>query len=167
MGQFADTLFRMLLGWVQTAMSWLWNLAAEAKSSEWLAWILDNWLPLVLLLCGAGLALDFLVYLLRWQPYRVWKSFFSRFSKEEGPEESLEGESGFQRKWVYADGSTVVENVKQPVQLTQYQPEMPMDEPLRPVRRVVRAATREQAYHQPVYPPQWQHNAQDHQGENE
>ena len=167
MGQFADTLFRVLLGWVQTAASWLWSLVTNTDVSAWLAWLLDNWLPLVLLLCVGGLALDFIVYLLRWQPYRVWRSFFRRVTARDEIEEEAAPKPLFQRKLVYADGSTAVEDVHQPVQEAMAPPEDQLDAPIRPVRRVVRTATREQAYHQPVYPPQWQHNAQDHQGENE
>jgi len=166
MGRFADTLFRMLLGWVQTAASWLWSLVTNTDVSTWLSWLLENWLPLTLLLCVAGLVIDFGVYLLRWQPYRVWRSFFRRMSARDELEEDPAPKPIFQRKWVYADGSTEVEDVLTPVQEASYPPEDRLDAPIRPVRRVVQA-TREQAYHQPVYPPQWQHHAQDEQGENE
>ena len=39
-----------------------------------------------LLLCGAGLMIDLVVYLFRWQPFRVWFRFLHRLKKKE-PEE--------------------------------------------------------------------------------
>ena len=53
MGQFANTIFSALLGWVQTAASWLWALISAPESGGWLRWLLDNWLPLLLMLCAA------------------------------------------------------------------------------------------------------------------
>ena len=163
MGQFAGTLFSMLLGWVQTAAAWAWGLITNAETSAWLRWLVEHWLPLTLMLCIGGLAVDFLVYLVRWQPYRMWGRFLRRRDKE-GAEESPDAAAPvYQRKWIYADGSTEVEDVRVPQQ------ELPpveeqLDVPIRTVRRMARRATPEQAYNQPVYPPQWRH---DQQGENE
>lgn len=164
MGAFANTLFSVLLGWVQTAASWLWSLVTNADVSAWLRWLLDNWLPLLLMLCVGGVVIDFLVYLIRWQPYRVWGRFLCRVSGKEEAEVPAEEPPVLQRRWIYADGSTSVEDVLSPAR------EHPMadsqlETPIRPVRRVVRRATPEQSYYQPVYPPQWQHTNE--QGEQQ
>ncbi len=162
MGQFANTLFSALLGWVQTAASWLWSLATNTGANGWMHWVLDNWLALLLWLCIAGLAIDFIVYLVRWQPYRMWGRFLRRKERmeEEIPEEDP---AVFQRKWAYADGTTQVENMREAepglVEIT-----APLDAPIRPRRRMARRATPEQSYHQPVYPPQWNENQE--QGEH-
>ena len=162
MGAFANTVFSALLGWVQTAAAWLWGLVTNADVSAWLRWLLDNWLPLLLILCAGGVVIDFIVYLIRWQPYRVWGRFLRRMTgKEESPAEKVEKQPVLQRRWLYADGSTAVEEVHEPLQDTA--PQDALDAPIRPVRRVVRRSTPEQAYNQPVYPPQWRH---DQQGEN-
>ena len=163
MGQFADTLFSILLGWVQTAVSWLWQLASNADVSAWMYWLLDNWLALVLLLCIGGALADFLVYLIRWQPYRVWRSFLNKIT---GKEETETAEKPLlQRKWVFADGSTEVEEIPQSRMDTE--PAEQLNAPIRPTRRVVRRELQGQAYHQPVYPPQWQHTTQENQGERQ
>lgn len=168
MGQFAGTLFRVLLGWVQTAASWLWGLVTNTDVSAWMRWLLDNWLPLTVLLCIGGVVIDFIVYLIRWQPYRVWGRFLRRASGGEEPsEEETPLQPVFQRKWLYADGSTTVEEVHEPLQEQPAPPVEQLDAPIRPVRRLARRTTPEQAYNQPVYPPQWQHNTQEQQGENE
>lgn len=169
MGQFAGTLFSALLGWVQLAASWLWGLIANADVSAWFRWLLDNWLPLTLILCAAGVVIDFLVYLLRWQPYRVWRSFLHRVTAKDAlpaPEETVQ--PLFQRKWVYADGSTSLEDVRDPLQEqhAQLRTEQ-LEAPVRPMRRVARHSALEEGYNQPVYPLQWQQNSQDQQGDNE
>ena len=171
MGQFANTVFSGLLGWVQTAASWLWSLATNTDVSAWLAWLLDNWLPLVILLCLAGVLVDFVVYLIRWQPYRVWGRFLRRLKGQNEPaEDSADAlpQPVFQRRWVYADGSTAVEDVRDHQHEVPQQPDSDgLEAPIRPVRRMARRATLEQSYNQPVYPPQWQHNIREQQGENE
>lgn len=163
MGQFANTLFSVLLGWVQTAASWLWALVTNSDVNQGLHWLLEHWLQLVLALCIGGLVIDFIVYLLRWQPYRVWASFLRRRKAREEAEPEEQPQPMFQRRWVYADGSVQVEDVREPI-AEPAAPEQQLEEPIRPRRRVARRATLEQSYNQPVYPPQWRH---DHQGENE
>lgn len=164
MGLFANTLFSVLLGWVQTAASWLWSLVTNTDVSAWLRWVMDHWLALVILLCLAGVAVDFIVYFFRWQPWRVWLNFLRRGKGSDEPEEPQEApQPMLQRKWLYADGTIHVEDVPVPQQLQQ-QPSERLTAPIRPVRRAVRREGAERAYHQPVYPPQWQQNQQ---GDNE
>lgn len=168
MGQFAATLFRVLLGWVQNAAAWLWSLFTNKDTGVWMDWIQENWLPLTLLLCLLGVLVDFLVYLLRWQPYRVWGSYLRRRKERETAEaKALAEPVAYQRKWIYADGSTEVEDVRPAVQESTPDSEPKLDAPVRPTRRVARRASLEQAYYAPVYPPQWQGNTQENQGENE
>ena len=162
MGQFANTLFSMLLGWVQTAAAELWGLITQADASAWLKWLVENWLPLTLALCIGGVMIDFIVYLIRWQPYRMWGR--AKSQPEPQAEEALSATPAvYQRKWIYADGSTEVEDVYVP-QEEESQEQERLAAPIRPMRRMARRASPEQAYNQPVYPPQWQHNQQ---GENE
>ena len=165
MGLFANTLFSVLLGWVQTAASWLWSIVTNTDVSAWLRWLLDNWLVLVILLCLAGAAVDFIVYLFRWQPYRVWRRFLRRQKESNEPAQQEEPRQPMlQRTWMYADGTTQVEDVPVPQPLSIRQDSERLEVPIRPARKVVRRTASEQAYHQPVYPPQWQQNQQ---GENE
>ena len=160
MGQFAGTLFSMLLGWVQTAAAWVWGLITNADTSAWLRWLVDHWLTLTLALCLGGLVVDFIVYLIRWQPYRMWGRFLKR-KEEQAAEKPPEPAAVYQRKWIYADGSTEVEDVRIPAAAPE---EEQLEVPIRPARRMARRTSPEQAYHQPVYPPQWHH---EQQGENE
>ena len=164
MGLFANTLFSVLLGWVQTAASWLWSLVTNTNVSAWLRWILDNWLVLVIFLCLVGAAVDFIVYFFRWQPYRVWGKLLHREKDHKAPSPREEAhQSIFQRTWMYADGTTQVEDVTvaKPVQPQESER---LELPIRSARRMLQTTSPEQAYHQPVYPPQW---LQNQQGDNE
>lgn len=154
MGQFANTLFSVLLGWVQSAAAELWSLVTNADVSMWLRWLLDNWLSLTLMLCLGGAVIDLIVYIIRWQPYRVWGSFLHRLTGKDEPDSATEEPTAPSRKWLYADGSVAEESTFEPLQP---EPEEKLEAPIRPVRRVARRTTPEQAYHQPYYPPQWQH----------
>ena len=161
MGNFANTMFSVLLGWVQRTAAWLWELIGSDGADGLLGWVLDNWLGLAILLCLAGVAIDLVVYIVRWQPYRVWRSFLHRHDEEPEAEPLPVAEERLQ--WVYANGETALE------------PEVPeevlADElPPQPAPRVIPARRRrteanadayaQQGYHQPYYPPQW--SAEDH-----
>ncbi len=178
MGNFANTLFSVLLGWVQGAAAWLWQLMSSDGAGGFMGWVLDNWLLLVILLCAAGLMIDLVIYLLRWQPYRVWRSFWQQLDEEDEEEGLPEqpADTGEIRQWVYADGTTAMETGPAPeiapAPVQQELPDMQLKTPVRPARRVIPARRRraadgseeyllpdlggvKQAYHQPYYPPQW------------
>ena len=153
MGQFANTLFSALLGWVQSAAAEVWNLVTNADVSLWLRWLLDNWLPLTLMLCVGGVVVDFIVYIIRWQPYRMWGRALHRLKSKDGADAALLDQAVPSRRWLHADGSVTEEEVRPPILDTQ---EETLEAPIRPIRRVARRTSAEQSYHQPYYPPQWQ-----------
>ena len=37
-----------------------------------------NWLKMIIVLCAVGVVADFIVYIFRWTPYKVWYSFLQR-----------------------------------------------------------------------------------------
>lgn len=78
MGSFANTLFQMMLGWIQGIVSSVWSAFTDDKGGSFFTWLGNHWIPIVIVLCAAGLIADLGVYLVRWKPYRVWKSFFRR-----------------------------------------------------------------------------------------
>ena len=106
MGNFANTLFSVLLGWVQRAVAWLWQLIGADGADGLMGWVLDNWLALAVGLCLIGLVIDMVVYLIRWQPYRVWRSFFGRRDDGEAAEAPPEAEEPEAMQWLYANGET-------------------------------------------------------------
>lgn len=159
MGNFANTLFSVLLGWVQSAAAWLWSLIASDGGGGLMGWVLDNWLALAIGLCLLGLVVDGVVYLIRWQPYRVWRSNLRRSGAEASPEATpAPAEEPLQ--WVYANGEVAV----QPPETYAPQAETAPEE-AGPRRRVIPARRHaepdsytgddQRGYHQPFYPPQW------------
>ncbi len=77
MGGFANTVFSVLLGWLQTLAAMIWYALTNEKGSL-LRWIGEHWIVLAAVLCAVGLIADLCVYLARWEPFRVWWSFFHR-----------------------------------------------------------------------------------------
>ena len=91
MGSFANTLFLGMLGWIRSVASFLWDFFTHPSSvSSFANWMIRHWLLIVIVLCFVGLVADWIVYLIRWRPYRVWGSFFRRVRSgktgEEGPD---------------------------------------------------------------------------------
>ena len=79
MGSFANSLFKIMLGWLQTAVSAVWSAFTSKNGSSFFSWIGQHWILLAGILCVIGLATDLCVYFCRWQPYKVWKSFFTGY----------------------------------------------------------------------------------------
>ena len=71
MGTLANSLFRALLGWIRTLSAEIWNTFSSPEGTTLLSWLGAHWKGLAVLMCLAGLAVDLIVYLFRWQPYRV------------------------------------------------------------------------------------------------
>jgi len=87
MGSFANTLFTTLLGWVRTVAAALWNLFTNEQGSSLLTWIGRNWLLLAIVFCVIGMTADLAIYLVRWRPDLVWKSFLRRRHRDEPEDE--------------------------------------------------------------------------------
>ena len=77
MGSFANSLFKVMLGWLQTAVSAVWSAFTSENGSSVFNWIGRHWILLAGILCAIGLVTDLCVYIFRWKPYKVWKSFFT------------------------------------------------------------------------------------------
>jgi hypothetical protein len=90
MGSFANTLFTMMLGWIQTAVAAIWNTFTTENGGSLLKWIGNHWILLAAILCTIGLIADLGIYLVRWRPLRVWRSFFNRVLHRENETEPPE-----------------------------------------------------------------------------
>ena len=95
MGSFANTVFSLLLGWLQTVVSMIWNSLTEKDNESIFQFIGRNWILITLILCFAGLVIDFAVYLFRWEPYKVWMSFWKKISSKEHNEETVTGSADY------------------------------------------------------------------------
>lgn len=81
MGSFANTVFSILLGWLQGLVAMIWTALTSKGGDSFLQFIAHNWIYIVVLLCAIGLIADFVVYLFRWEPYKVWRTSWNRLKK--------------------------------------------------------------------------------------
>lgn len=86
--QFLRAFFSLILGWTRAIMAFFWKIFGQEGGSGFQNWFRQNWIMLVLSVCIIGTAIDFLVYLFRWRPLRVWATFFRRAFHRNGAEVS-------------------------------------------------------------------------------
>lgn len=70
---YANAVVNLMLGWLKALANWvlkLFNLAGSGGNP--LLWLSENWLKLLIILLIIGVALDWLVWMIRWRPYWVW-----------------------------------------------------------------------------------------------
>lgn len=70
---FAANALEVLLGWFKSLVNGIWALFSGTGGSL-LTWLSNSWLPLLIVFLVIGMAMDMLVYLLRWRPYWWWFS---------------------------------------------------------------------------------------------
>ena len=85
---FAQTLFSALLGWIRTLVEGVWDILFSSDAQQWLRWVGDNWMVLLVFLCLCGVALDYIVWFFRWRPYYVWGSSMRKVRRIFGGEKN-------------------------------------------------------------------------------
>lgn len=109
MGSFANTLFMILVGWVETAVSTIWSSFSGGGANSFLQWIGNSWIYIAIILCAAGILVDLSVYIVRWRPYLIWKKIFRRRrgDEPEGQEEpSYSFQDGVSREYGVTENQT-------------------------------------------------------------
>jgi len=86
MGMFADSLFTVLMSWVRGLVNAIWALFTSDHTTA-LAFFGKNWLIIAVVIVGVGLVIDWIIWLLRWQPYHLWAQRARRLLRIEEPEE--------------------------------------------------------------------------------
>lgn len=90
MGTLADSLFTVLLGWVRALVDSLWAILS-ADHTTILEFLGKNWLVIAVCIIAAGLVIDWLVWLVRWQPYHLWALRVRRLLHLPPPDEDGKG----------------------------------------------------------------------------
>ena len=99
MGTLGNSVFQIMMGWLRNLSMEVWSAVTSPEGGSLLTWIGQHWLMLAVILCAGGLITDALVYLFRWRPDLVWRSFFRRMRRrrkereeaaEEAPKETAE-----------------------------------------------------------------------------
>lgn len=186
MGSFANSVFCIMLGWVRSVAETIWFGLTGAEQSDFWTWFGNNWLKIFIVLCLVGLVIDIIVYLNRWQPYKVWKSFIRRHRKNEPDSES----EVFSMERDAQDGNG--EDTSQPVAAMDHDYEQEsigntekFSRAIQPGRRRRRSMSNlfndgeedsatpspdslinaDEAYYQPVYPKNWKGSTGEQQKE--
>ena len=89
MGTFADSLFTVLMSWVRGLVNAIWALFTSDHTTM-LEFFGKNWLIIAVMIIGAGLVIDWIIWLLRWQPYHLWAQRARRLLRMEEPEKEAE-----------------------------------------------------------------------------
>jgi len=138
MGNFANSMFSVMLSWVRAAVNWIWQFFSSEDNGGFFTWVGENWVGVTITLCVVCMAVDFIVHMFRWQPYKVWASFLRRLLGRDRPgddEPALRRcarprhpRRVVQREVFYADGTARREEVEQPLEDEEdawYAPDVP------------------------------------------
>ena len=106
MGGYAEFCLENLFGWLKIFIGQIWSVFSNQKDNSLLSRIGENWKAILLVLCFAGAVIDLLVYLFRWEPIQVWKSYFRRRRKRKHPEWYPEDEGTEDSGYEYQDGES-------------------------------------------------------------
>ena len=128
MGSFANSLFTILLGWLQSAVSAVWTAFTSEKGNSLFTWIGKHWIFLAAILCVIGLGADLCVYIFRWKPFRTWKSFFFQKNQSDSGQirSKIPGQSAY-RSFSAAGTAEKDERRPDPVQQSEepgYEPDL-------------------------------------------
>lgn len=74
----ASEFLKIMLGWVQNVAYTVYAAIATGRVTGVLGFVSHHWVTLLIVFSVLGVVIDFLVYLFRWRPYLVWKSFYRR-----------------------------------------------------------------------------------------
>lgn len=90
MSSFSRSLANILFGWVSGVISQFWDMINTDSGTALIPWIGKLWLWVVIILCLLGLAIDLIVYAIRWRPHKVWISAFNRIRNKRHPSTELQ-----------------------------------------------------------------------------
>lgn len=157
MNHFVSAALSMLLGWVKSLASSMYH--AMTDGSGFLHFLRDNLLLILLPLLAIGVLFDLLIYWARWQPWKVWHSFFRRLfhrSEIEAEEEETEEPIRVDAFTVKPEETAETEKPRRRFSIRKLIPAYNADherivyQPAAPERDV------KDAYGEPFIPPHWQ-----------
>ena len=89
MGVLTDSLFSALMSWVRALVSAIWALFGAERTTA-LEFLAKNWIGVAAVIIAAGLVMDWLIWLIRWQPYHIWAQRVRRLLRIALPGEETE-----------------------------------------------------------------------------
>ena len=118
MNSFANSMFSLLFGWAKTLIQNIWTAVLSGNFSGFFTWLGDHWLWVALLAGLLCTAVDFLIWMVRWRPYLVWRTQIRAFRRWITGEERRSAKR-------FAKGYGSVEGLKVPAEDVQ----QPQEEP--------------------------------------
>ena len=96
MNSFVNSMLELTLSWVRGVISDIWTMLGGNSQSVFL-WLGRHWLSLVCVLVIGGITADFVFYILRWHPQRVWFAKLDRIlHRASYAEEEQDFDAGYQ-----------------------------------------------------------------------
>ena len=84
MGILTESMFSALMSWVRALVSAIWALFSSERMTA-LEFLAKNWIGVAVVIIAAGLVMDWLVWLIRWQPYHIWAQRVRRLLRVDAP----------------------------------------------------------------------------------
>lgn len=81
MNTFANSLFTMLFTWAKGLIRHVWDDIVSGQFNGFFIWLGDNWVWVVLGLIIGCTVVDYLIWMIRWRPYLLWRAFFRRVGR--------------------------------------------------------------------------------------
>ena len=81
MNTFANSLFTMLFSWAKRLIRHAWDDTVSGQFSSFFIWLGDHWVWVALGLIIGCTVVDYLIWLIRWRPYLLWRAFFRRVGR--------------------------------------------------------------------------------------
>jgi len=83
-GEELDSLMQRVLAalfsWLRSLASIVWSMINSEQTGSGVTWLSENWWILIACIAAAGIIIDYLVWLIRWRPYYVWRSTIRRYA---------------------------------------------------------------------------------------
>lgn len=128
MGTFADSLFTVLMGWVKGLVNALWALFSSDRTTA-LEFLGKNWLMIAVVIVGAGLVIDWIIWLLRWQPYHLWAQRARRLLRMEEPVQEEETDTRAHAAVMpYKKSAYREDRMDESMEIEQYAPPVQMED---------------------------------------
>lgn len=78
MNTLSNHVLAVLFSWMRTLIQGAWNAMSFGASGGFWPWLGDHWLLVIVLLCLICTVLDYLIWLIRWRPYILWRQRIGR-----------------------------------------------------------------------------------------
>ena len=73
-----DQTLQTFFGWFRSLVEAVWRWLAHPEEASFYSFVAANWKTILLVIAVTAMIADYVIYLFRWQPYKVWRSWLQR-----------------------------------------------------------------------------------------